>query len=87
MLLTRFLASRSVCSRGERGKLDMAIMSLSVKSIASWSYSAPAQPLCLSILRVPGEKKGEQGRSGSKAYLCSAQVLNSGYFMACSPRL
>ena len=66
MLLTRFLASRSVCSRGERGKLDMAIMSLSVKSIASWSYSAPAQPLCLSILRVPREKKGGQGRSGSK---------------------
>ena len=38
IVLIRFLASRSVCSRGERGKLDRAVMSLSVKSIASWSY-------------------------------------------------
>lgn len=66
MLLTRFLASRSVCNRGERGKLAMAVMSLSVKSIASWSYSAPAQPLCLSMLRVPREENEGQGRSGSK---------------------
>ena len=87
MLLTRFLASRSVCSRGERGKLDMAIMSLSVKSIASWSYSSPAQPLCLSILRVPRRENGRAGEEREQIYLCSAQVLNSGYFMACSPRL
>ncbi len=39
MLLTLFRASRSVCSRGERGKLERAVMSLSVKSMASWSYS------------------------------------------------
>ena len=38
IVLIRFLASRSVCSRGERGKLDRAVISLSVKSIASWSY-------------------------------------------------
>ena len=38
IVLIRFLASRSVCSRGERGKFDRAVMSLSVKSIASWSY-------------------------------------------------
>ena len=39
MLLTLLRASRSVCSRGESGKLERAVMSLSVKSMASWSYS------------------------------------------------
>lgn len=38
MLLTRLRARRSVCNRGESGKLEMVVMSLSVKSIASWSY-------------------------------------------------
>ena len=38
MVLIRFLATRSVCRRVERGKFDRAVMSLSVKSIASWSY-------------------------------------------------
>ena len=35
MLLTRFLASNNVCSLGDRGKFDNAVISLSVKSIAS----------------------------------------------------
>lgn len=39
MLLSLFRARRSVRSRGERGKLERAVMSLSVKSMASWSYS------------------------------------------------
>lgn len=39
MLLTLFRASRSVRNRGESGKLERAVMSLSVKSMASWSYS------------------------------------------------
>ena len=38
IVLIRFRASRRVCSRGVRGKLERAVMSLSVKSIASWSY-------------------------------------------------
>lgn len=38
MLLTRLRARRRVCRRGERGKLERVLMSLSVKSIASWSY-------------------------------------------------
>lgn len=38
MLLMRFLASRRVCSLGESGKFESAVMSLSVKSMASWSY-------------------------------------------------
>ena len=38
IVLTRFLARRSVCRRGERGKLERAVMSLSVKSMASCSY-------------------------------------------------
>lgn len=40
MLLTLFRASRSMRNRGERGKLERAVMSLSVKSMASWSYSS-----------------------------------------------
>lgn len=39
MLLIRLRASRRVRNRGERGKLERAVMSLSVKSMASWSYS------------------------------------------------
>lgn len=38
-LLTRFLASSSVRKRGESGKLERAVISLSVKSMASWSYT------------------------------------------------
>ena len=37
MLLTLFRARRSVRNRGESGKLARAVMSLSVKSMASWS--------------------------------------------------
>ena len=37
ILWTRLRARRRVCSLGERGKLVRAEMSLSVKSIASWS--------------------------------------------------
>lgn len=37
MPLTRFRARRSVCNRGESGKLEIVAISLSVKSIASWS--------------------------------------------------
>lgn len=37
ILLTLLRARRSVCNRGDKGKLEMAVMSLSVKSIASWS--------------------------------------------------
>lgn len=39
MLVRRLRARRSVCRRGERGKLERAPMSLSVKSIASWGYA------------------------------------------------
>jgi len=35
MLLTRFRASKRVCNRGLSGKFDSAVMSLSVKSMAS----------------------------------------------------
>ena len=35
MLLTRFRAKRRLCNRGERGKLERLVISLSVKSIAS----------------------------------------------------
>ena len=38
MLLSLLRARRRVRSRGERGKLERAVMSLSVKSMASWSY-------------------------------------------------
>ena len=38
MLLSLLRARRRVRRRGERGKLERAVMSLSVKSMASWSY-------------------------------------------------
>lgn len=52
IVLIRFLANRSVCSRGERGKFDRAVMSLSVKSIASWSYCLynSCSAICIYIL-------------------------------------
>ena len=40
ILLMRLRARRRVCRRGERGKLERVGMSLSVKSMASWSCSA-----------------------------------------------
>ena len=40
MLLTRFLASSNVWSLGDSGKFDSVVISLSVKSIASWSYKS-----------------------------------------------
>ena len=38
MVVRRLRASRSVCRRGERGKLESETRSLSVKSIASWGW-------------------------------------------------
>ncbi len=73
MLLTRLRARRRVCRRGERGKLERVLMSLSVKSIASWSYSRNCQ-------------HSERAFSGALGVtdLCNAQVLNRGYFVACN---
>lgn len=76
MLLTRFRASRRVCNRGLSGKFDSAVMSLSVKSIASWSY-IPAQPLL---------SRYESIRMIGRTNLRNAQVLNGGYFVACDSR-
>ena len=38
MVVILLRARRRVRRRGERGKLARAVMSLSVKSMASWSY-------------------------------------------------
>ncbi len=43
MLVMRLRARRRVCRRGERGKLERVAMSLSVKSMASWSCSQAAR--------------------------------------------
>ena len=77
MLLTRFRASRRVRNRGLRGKFESAVMSLSVKSIASWSYT-PAQPFL---------SQYESTRMIGKTNLRHAQVLDGGYFVACDSRL
>ena len=37
MLVSRLRARSRVCSRGERGKLEREVISLSVKSMESWS--------------------------------------------------
>lgn len=44
MLVIRLRASRRVRSRGERGKLERVEISLSVKSIASWSCKCSSAP-------------------------------------------
>ncbi len=63
MLLTRFRASRSVCSRGERGKLERAVMSLSVKSMASWSYSDCSATLSqYSLVPIERPVRRDKGR-------------------------
>ena len=75
MLLILLRARRRVCRRGDRGKLERAVMSLSVKSIASWSYIFNAF--------------SAQSYMFNRAYeanLCDAQVLNSRDFMSCSSR-
>ena len=41
MLVIRFLASRSVDNLGECGKFVIEVMSLSVKSMASWGPATP----------------------------------------------
>ena len=52
MLLSLLRARRRVRSRGEKGKLERAVMSLSVKSMASWSYkqaSTVQRARCFSV--------------------------------------
>ena len=61
MLVMRLRARRRVCRRGERGKFERVLMSLSVKSMASWSYSknsiSPALLPCFFL----GERGGGRG--------------------------
>lgn len=63
MLLTLFRASRSVRNRGERGKLERAVMSLSVKSMASWSYSNCSATISQYDL-VPTERPAREEGTG-----------------------
>ena len=72
MLLILLRARSSVRSRGERGKLERAVMSLSVKSMASWSYSDYCSAVASQYSLVPiarlrrmkgggkGEREGRQ---------------------------
>ena len=69
---TRFRASRSVRSRGERGKLVRCEMSLSVRSIASWSF------FDFTVSARPSSEVTER-----KTHLCDTQVLDCGDLMAC----
>lgn len=89
MLLTLLRARRRVRNRGESGKLERAVMSLSVKSMASWSYSKYCSAAMFSVQpRAHAEGRECEGRrGGGKANLCNAQILNRGYLMTCSPRL
>ena len=98
MLLSLLRARRRVRSRGERGKLERAVMSLSVKSMASWSYIHYCSAAKLSVqFRTQGEvgrkggiyrKEGKERKSRRvKTNLCNAQILNRGYLMSCGPHL
>lgn len=75
MLLTLLRARRRERKRGESGKLAMAVMSLSVKSIASWSC------------HTDNSSNAELEHGVIRAYLCYAQVLNRWDLVACSPRV
>jgi len=79
-LLTRFLASRSVRNRGENGKLESAVISLSVKSMASWSYA----PL---LSHVRSQYESIKGGMDWPIYLRNTQILDGGNFVACVSRL
>ena len=60
MLLSLLRATRRVRSRGERGKLERAVMSLSVKSMASWSYIYDCSAAKFSVqFRTHGEASKE----------------------------
>ena len=80
MELTRFLANNNVCSLGDSGKFPKRVTSLSVKSIASWSYTIPAQPRSFFSRRTSIEEVGKTNPG-------NAQIFNRGYFVACKPRL
>lgn len=67
MLLILFRASRSVRNRGERGKLERAVMSLSVKSMASWSYSdCSATDVSVQFRTWQGKRKGKSKMKGGR---------------------
>ena len=97
MLLTLFRASRRVRNRDESGKLERAVMSLSVKSMASWSYSncsaTMSQYSLVAIKRLAGKEgrvyniRGGREGEGEKTNFGDTQILNCGYFMSCSPHL
>jgi len=74
MLLTRFRARSRVCRRGEKGKFERAVISLSVKSIASWSCSPH---------ELRSFPRNPQGWRDPIANLCNAQVFNGWYSVAC----
>lgn len=81
----RFRARRSVFSRGERGKLCSWVMSLSVKSMASWSYTCSSVVLFCSshiALDIRIFAAGWYKQGSRQAYLRNSQVLNGGYLMA-----
>ena len=61
MLLSLLRARRRVRSRGERGKLERAMMSLSVKSMASWSYIYYCSAAQFSVQFRTHEEAGEEG--------------------------
>lgn len=67
MLLTLLRARRRVRNRGESGKLERAVMSLSVKSMASWSYSKYCSAAMFSVQPCThAEGREYKGRRGGR---------------------
>ena len=66
MLLSRLRARSRVRRRSESGKLARAVMSLSVKSMASWSYSMNYFSAAMSqySVRTRRESRGNGGKEG-----------------------
>ncbi len=91
MLVMRLRARRRVCRRGERGKLERVAMSLSVKSMASWSCSQAARSAQLSLLfqylsNCLIEEKGRGGGNWWNIYFGNAQILNRWDLVTCGPQ-
>ena len=77
-LAMRLRAHSSVCRRGDSGKLARLVMTLSVKSMASWSYSRRRASASSSIPHAEAE-----GRAGeeSVAHLGDTQILDGRDFV------
>jgi len=80
----RLRAHSKLCNRGERGKFERVAMSLSVKSMDSWSYTqTPPVSIYFHVSLIPSHFTSPSLLVWCSTYLRSnTQVLDRWYFMA-----